>query len=256
MAASEQAISPMPCPASSRESKGMSSATPTRRRRLPAPTALLIDLALPAALFYGLRAYGVDDVTALVAGMVPPLLRSVYTVIRQRRIDPLGALILAGMVISLVTGIISDSPRQLLIRNAWVSAPLSLWTLATLWARRPIQFTVTRELMPARAPLMDHLWETDAGFRRAWRHITIVWGVLMLVDAGLRIVISMTLPIGMVPVIDTVISIVTVIGLQLPTHLIMRRTGYWWEILGPPERFARRPPHRSSIKEIAHVHAH
>lgn len=249
----------MPGTPDDREIRDMSTPTSPRKRRLPAPGGLLIDVALPAALFYLLRAYGVDDLTSLVVGMIPPLLRGVYTVIRKRSIDPLGAVILAGMLISLVTGLISDSPRQLLIRNAWVSAPLSLWTLATLWARRPIQFTATRELMPSRAPIMDHLWEVDAGFRRAWRHITILWGVLMLVDAALRILITMTLPIAMVPVIDTVISIVTVLALQVPTHLIMRRTGHWWEIFGPPERFARRPPrpeNPTQQMEIPHVRAH
>lgn len=218
----------------------------TPRRTLATARGLIIDIALPVVLFYGLRGLGVSELNALIVGMIPPFVHGVVSAIRKRSINVLSALVLLGMLLGLVAGLISGNPRELLIRNAWISAPLSVVTLASLWARRPINFTVTRDLMPRRAATMDRLWDTDEGFRLAWRRITIVWGILMLVDAALRILIAVTLPIGMVPVIDGVITAVTIVALQLPTHLFMLRTGHWWEVFGPPARFA--PPHRRPVE--------
>ncbi len=36
----------------------------------------------------------------------------------------------------------------------------------------------------------DQLWDTSAQFRRIWRVCTLIWGVGMLADAVVRVVIS------------------------------------------------------------------
>lgn len=200
---------------------------------LPAARGPLVDVAVPLVLFYGLRAVGVGEMPALIVGMIPPLARSVYTATRRRSIDALGALVLACMLHSLVVGLVSDNPRQLLVRSAWVSAPLSLWMLATLWAPRPMTFTITRELLPARTRLLDRLWDSDRRFRRAWRHITVVWAVFMLIDAALRIAFALTLPIDVVPALDMTVTVVTIVALQVPTHVLLHRTGHWQMLFGP-----------------------
>jgi hypothetical protein len=189
---------------------------------------LIMDIAAPVALFYLLHALGVGDVPALVASAAPPLLNALVTAVRERRVEPLAVAVLVATAASLLVTVIgSGGPRELLARGAWLSAPFGLWTLATLFTRRPLCYEVTRSLLVGRAAVMDRLWDTDPRFRRAWRAITVVWGVGALADSVLRIVMSTTLPVAVVPALDSALSIVTVVVLQPPTWFFLHRSGTW-----------------------------
>lgn len=188
---------------------------------------LVLDLAAPLALYYVLHACGVDDVVALAAGGVPPAITVIVTAVRHRRVDPLALAVVLAMVLALVAALIGGSPRELLARGAWLSAPFGLYTLVTLRCPRPICFEITRTMLPHRASVMDELWNTDERFRRAWREITVMWGVLLAVDAGLRIAMAATLPVPVVPALDTALTVATTVLLQVPTHLLLRRSGCW-----------------------------
>lgn len=198
----------------------------------PART-LVVDIAAPLATYYVLHACGVDDIVALTAGAVPPAITVVVTAVRSREVDVLATAVVLSMVVGLVGSLIGGSPRELLARGAWLSAPLGLYTLVTLWFPRPMCFEVTRTMLPRRAAVMDELWDANARFRRAWREITVMWGVLLAVDAGLRVVMASTLPVPVVPALDTALSLVTAVVLQVPTHLLIRRSGCWNQLFRP-----------------------
>lgn len=130
---------------------------------------LLVDVAAPLALFYGLHAAGVDDLTALVMGGAPPAIKTVVSVSRGCRVEPVALAVFVAMTVGTVASLITGDPRELLMRNALLSLPFGLWTLASLWLRRPLTFRVTQTLFPHRAALMEELWVADPRFRRAWR---------------------------------------------------------------------------------------
>ena len=207
-----------------RAAGSMRSGGPARDRR-PVTTpvnriaVVALDVAAPLALFYGLRGCGVGDVPALVASVVPPTVSIAATAVRRRSIDALAVAVLAGTALGVAAALLGGGPRELLARGAWFSASAGLWTLATLVRRQPLCYEVTRALLPRRAPVMDRLWENDGAFRAAWRSITVCWGLATLSDSALRIVVAYTLPVATVPIVDAVITIVTVIVLQVPTHL-------------------------------------
>ena len=188
---------------------------------------ILFDIVGPLALFYGLRAGGVSDTTALVIGMVPPLGNALHSLARERKTDAFGILVLAAMLLSLGASLFSGSPRELLVRNALITAPLGIWVLVTAWRGTPMSFQVTRTLLPGRAEAMDRLSDERPRFRRAWRQITVMWGILGLVDAAFRVYFALTLPVSAVPALDTAVTIATVVALQIPTHLFLLRSGCW-----------------------------
>ncbi|MBN9098427.1 MAG: hypothetical protein J0I49_10010 [Pseudonocardia sp.] len=201
---------------------------------------LVVDLAAPLVVYYVLHACGVDDVVALAAGGAPPALTVVVTALRRRRVEVLALAVVLSMVVGLAGSLVGGSPRELLARGAWLSAPLALYTLVTLWSARPMCFEVTRALLPRRVAVMDELWETNARFRRAWREITVMWGALLTVDAGLRVVMASTLPVSTVPALDTALTLATTVILQVPTHLLLRRSGCWEQLFRPRQGRARK----------------
>ncbi|MEJ2862782.1 VC0807 family protein [Actinomycetospora flava] len=209
----------------------------------PAVTTVLLDIAGPLIVYYVLHALGVDDLVALTASALPPLVHLVVTGVRDRRLPPIAVLALIALVAGLASALVAGSPRELLARDAWISAPLGLWMLITLRGR-PFCFTVTQTLLPHRAELMENLWITDAPFRRVWRTITAAWGAVGLADSALRVVMASTLPVPVVPALGTALGVVSIVLLQIPTHVLLRRAGYW-SVMFPPTATRWRGPRRA-----------
>jgi hypothetical protein len=128
---------------------------------------------------------------------------------------------------------VGGDPRALLVRGAWVSLPVALVVLWSLRHPQPLCYTVTRAMLPRRAAAMDELWETNPAWRLAWRRITVMWGVISIVDAVVRVVTAYTLPLDVVPAVDPVITVASVIVLQIPTHVLLRRSGSWHLVFSP-----------------------
>ncbi|HEY9335593.1 MAG TPA: VC0807 family protein [Kribbella sp.] len=197
------------------------------------PWLLVVDIALPLALFYGLKALGASDLTALVVGVVPGLISSAVSLARTRRTDLLGMAVVISMVASTVVAVMGGDARLLLVRNAWISLPFAGITLWSLRHPQPMTYVVTRALFARRAAVMDRLWETNARFRDAWKWITVWWGIATIIDGIVRVVVAYTMPISVVPATDPVITVATIVVLQVPTLVLLRRSGTWHLVFAP-----------------------
>lgn len=189
--------------------------------------SLVLDVVGPLVVYYVLHGLGVDDLVALTASALPPLAHVVLAAIRDRRLPPVAVVALIALLASLASALVAGSPRELLTRDAWVSAPFGLWMFLTLWRGRPFCFTATQTFLPRRAALMEHLWSTEAPFRRVWRSITATWGLVGVADSALRVVMAYSLPVPVVPALGAALGVVSVVLLQVPTHVLLHRAGYW-----------------------------
>ncbi|MBP2352209.1 hypothetical protein JOF29_003292 [Kribbella aluminosa] len=197
------------------------------------PWLLVVDIGIPLALYYGLKALGASDLTALLVGVIPGLISSAVSLVRTRRTDLVGMAVVISMVASSVIAVAGGDARLLLVRNAWISLPFAGITLWSLRHPQPLTYVVTRSMFAPRAALMDELWESDERFRNAWKWITVWWGIATIVDGVVRIGVSYTLPISVVPATDPVITIVTIVVLQVPTTVLLRRSGTWHRVFAP-----------------------
>ncbi len=197
------------------------------------PRLLVVDIALPLGLFYGLRALGASDLTALLVGVVPGLISSAVSLVRTRRTDLVGMAVVVSMVASSVVAVLGGDARLLLVRNAWISLPFAGITLWSLRHPQPLTYIVTLAMMPRRARVMEQLWETNARFRDAWKWITVFWGIATIIDGIIRIVLAYTLPISVVPATDPVLTVLTIVVLQVPTIVLLRRSGTWHLVFAP-----------------------
>ena len=98
-----------------------------RRRLLAHPLApgaltVLLGLAAPIALYYGLRAAGAGIVPSLIAGTAAPAGSAIVRAIRHRRIDALAVTVLTLLVLSAGVAVLAGSPRFLLAKDAALTA--------------------------------------------------------------------------------------------------------------------------------------
>jgi hypothetical protein len=192
---------------------------------LRSAATLLVDLVLPVALYYALRAGGVDQLVALLIGGAPPAARVAVTFIRTRRLDAIGALVAAAVALSVISSLIEGSPRTLLVRSALLGFPFALWMFASLCASRPLTYESAKALLPGRALALERAWAAEPTFRLVWRRLAVLWGCGLLLQATANVAMAYTLPIDMVPGLDTALWLGMFIVLQIITQIALHRTG-------------------------------
>jgi hypothetical protein len=189
------------------------------------------DLLVPTALIYVLLWLGSGLYMALLASAAVSAISALVSYRRgtgQQRFAPhMLALSLAGFAVALVTG----SARFLLAKESVLTALVGFWFIGSLWAARPLTYQFTRPLLERRfkwkSRSWELLWEQEPRFRRIWHVSTILWGVAMLIHAVVRVVLAYTLPVQVVPAMQTGMIIVTVLVMQVLTNTYYVCAGLW-----------------------------
>lgn len=208
------------------------SSSPGRDRRpggTRALAGLVFDIGAPIALYYLLHSLGVGNLAALGAGAALPALSAGYTLAVKRRADGVALFVLTTIVASILVSVIARDPRFLLAKDGLITGLWGLWFLASVPARRPAAFTLARPLLEGRKMFAvrdwDALWETEPAFRRIWRVSTVMWGTGLLTDAVIRVVMSYTLPVTVVPGLGGALWPVTFVVLQVVTNIYYQFAG-------------------------------
>jgi hypothetical protein len=171
-------------------------ATPGRADPRGIARSIIIGAICPYVLFQILSQHGVPTVEALSAGAVFPLGATLVSWLRVRRVDGIGIVMLALIIVGVVTSLISGTVRFFLVKESLLTGGFGVVCLVSLLAPRPLMFYFGRQFAtggdPARLAWYDGLWQYPA-FRFRIRLITVVWGVAYLVEALVRVVLSFVL---------------------------------------------------------------
>jgi hypothetical protein len=196
---------------------------------------LVVNVVAPLAVFYGLRAAGVDQWLALVLGVIPPGIRAAQTVAKRRRIDGLALFTLSILALSVAVSFLSGSPRFLLAKDGWMTGIAGIWILATL-PRTPFYFQAIRSFTTgATRERAETGWRESPAFRHMLRVATAIWGFGLVLDAGVRLVLAYSLPIDKVPLISGLQYVVVFAALELSSQVYVRRKGDWANLGTGPE---------------------
>jgi hypothetical protein len=149
----------------------------------------VFDVAGPLVAYQLLRSVGQSAVSALVLSGILPALGIVINVVRRHRIDAVGMLVLAGIVIGTILGVVTHDARLVLLEGSVPTAVFGLACLGSLWSRRPLIYRFSLEFMGEDSPRgreFSSLWQYPA-FRHAFNLFTVVWGVTYLAEAAARV---------------------------------------------------------------------
>lgn len=174
---------------------------------------LLLDVVLPLASYYVLRALGASIWTALLAGAALPVLRMAISLILRRRPSLTTLFTLMLLTAGTAIGLLTADARLMMARESYLTGVVGGWILLSLLWSRPLVFTATIGFMPRTAADEWHRsWETSGAFRRAMRGMTWGFGLAFLIDAAARVVMSYTLPLDLVPVASTALLILLLVA--------------------------------------------
>ena len=159
---------------------------------------IVFDLGGPLLVYTLLRSAGLSTVAALVISGILPALGIVIGAVVDRRLDIIGVVVLAGLVVGTVAGLVSHNARLYLVEGAVPSLVFALACLASLRSAKPLIYRFAVELLGPGTPKGREVvaaWRYP-GFRRAFRVITAAWGVAYLIEVAARLVVVETTSTG------------------------------------------------------------
>ena len=180
---------------------------------------LVFDLAGPLLVYSLLRSAGLSAVAALVISGVLPALGIVIGALVDRRLDVIGVVVLAGLLVGTLLGLTSHDARLYLLEGSVPSAVFALGCLFSLRLRRPLIFRLTLEVLgpdTRKGRGVAAAWRYP-GFRRAFRAITVAWGVGYLAETAIRVAIVATTSTGIALICSKLIPYVFAIVLSVWT---------------------------------------
>jgi hypothetical protein len=159
---------------------------------------LVFDVGGPLVTYALLRTAGLSTVLSLVLSGVLPAFGVALNAIQFRRVDVFGIMVLAGIAMGSVLGLTTHNARLYLVEGSVPSVAFSLACLASLRTRQPLIYRISLEFTgpdSAKGRQITEGWRYP-GFRRAFRIITVAWGIAYLFEAGIRMVVAETASTG------------------------------------------------------------
>ncbi len=115
---------------------------------------LIPTVVAPFLAYFALHLLGVADVPALCVAAVFPLVATIVTAVRNRRLDPIGALSIAVTVVGIVTAMLVHDPRLVLEANALPGLLVGVAVLGSAAIGRPLLAVFVRHAKVAASATM------------------------------------------------------------------------------------------------------
>ena len=184
----------------------------------------LVNVILPLAI-YNYAEAPLGEVKALLASSGPPILWSLVEFARHRRVDALSLLVVSGIVLSLLAMIGGGGLRFLQLREKLVTAGIGLVFLGSAAFGKPLIYQLARATMRRKSEAEAQEFEAlqvHAGFRRTMMVMTLVWGLGLLADAAVSVVLVFALSIREYLIVNPILGYGTMGALGLWTTLYAR----------------------------------
>ena len=181
----------------------------------------LVNFILPFVI-YNYAEAPLGEVPALLASSAPPILWSIVEFARHRRLDALSVLVVAGIVLSLLAMLGGGGAQFLQLREKLVTGVIGLAFLGSVLIRKPLVYELARASMRRKSEgeaQQFEAFQVHAGFRRTMTVMTLVWGVGLLADVAVAVVLVFTLSIRAYLIVNPIIGYGTIGALSLWTFL-------------------------------------
>ncbi|MEW2522663.1 VC0807 family protein [Actinacidiphila alni] len=190
---------------------------------------LVGDLVAPVVVYGVAHAVGAGTMTAALLAGAGCLPRQAVRLAGRRRLDGLGAAVLAAFVVGALLTLISGDPRVMALKDVvWPLAAGLVTAVSCRWGR-PVTFYLFRPLLtqgrPENRPLWDRVWAAGGPFRRCLRTLAALWAAVLLATAGAELALCLSLPADQAAAVPGVVPLVAVPLLLGATALYGARTG-------------------------------
>jgi hypothetical protein len=124
-----------------------------------------------------------NSLTALSIATMVPLVDNVIHLLKHRKLDAFGSLMLFTFVLTLVLVALGGSEKILLVRESLITGAVGFVFLGSLIFRRPLMYYLALRFI-GNVDFAGN-WQF-AYFRYVMRLMTLVWGIILVLEAAVR----------------------------------------------------------------------
>ncbi|MGQ5639572.1 MULTISPECIES: VC0807 family protein [unclassified Streptomyces] len=177
---------------------------------------LMLDVAVPLGSYYLFKdAFGMSTFAALAWSSVAPAARTVWAVVKERRVNGLAGLILVVNVVSLLLSFVSGDPRLMLAKDSAVSSTVGIGILVSVWLGKPMMTAGMKPFLVKGDEAKEAAWQRlvsgrsvrSAAFRQKEKVFSVVWGGALLLECVSRALGAYTIPVDTMVWLGTVFLI-------------------------------------------------
>lgn len=159
-----------------------------------------LDIAGPLIAYRLCRSVGLPTVWSLVISGSPPGFGVLVDYLRWRTLEVVGAIVLTGIAFSVILALISGSTRAVLLESALGNGAFGLVCFLSLWRHRPLLFYFIQTFYGGRhseeGADLEAAHDQIPEVRSYFRLVTVVWGVVYVVEAGALALLVQTVSTG------------------------------------------------------------
>ncbi|MEU2929682.1 VC0807 family protein [Streptomyces sp. NPDC007251] len=177
---------------------------------------LMLDVAVPLGSYYLFKdAFGMSTFAALAWSSVVPAVRTVWAVVKERRVNGLAGLILVVNVVSLLLSFVSGDPRLMLAKDSAVSSTVGIGILVSVWLGKPMMTAGMKPFLVKGDAAKEAAWQRllagqsvrSGAFRHKEKVFSVVWGGALLLECVSRALGAYTIPVDTMVWLGTVFLI-------------------------------------------------
>lgn len=140
----------------------------------PSFLPLILDVAVPVGSYYLLKnGFGMSTMAALGWSSVVPAVRTVWSVVKERKANALAGLILFVNVVGLALSLVAGDPRLMLAKDSGVSSAIGIGILVSVKLGKPMMTAGMKPFLikgdAAKSAAWDRLIVGSPRFRKAER---------------------------------------------------------------------------------------
>lgn len=194
--------------------------------RAMAPS-VVFGAVVPLGVYFAARPHLPTDAAALLVAGAFPAGWVLVEWVRRRQLDPIGSIVLLGFVAGAIASVaLGGNAFVLKVRESFFGGLFGVACLLSLLTRRPMMFHIGKVLSAGddedRRTAYDAMWELPTA-SRTFVTITVCWGIGLILEAGVRILLALTLPTGLFLAVTPAIAAVVFGGLFAFTVVWSRR---------------------------------
>jgi hypothetical protein len=186
--------------------------------------SLVINGAIPVVVYNFLLDYYSSFVSLLIATLIP-LGDNLFHIVKYRKADAFGLFMLTGFVLSLLAFVLGGNERLILLRESMVTGLLGLIFIASLFFTKPLIYHFAIRFTASDASekkgQFEKNWELPY-FRMVLRVMTAIWGIALLGEAIIKIILVYELSISVFLAVSQLIFY-GVIGVAILFTIVYRR---------------------------------
>lgn len=158
---------------------------------------LALDIVLPLIVVQAALRTGRTPIVALSLAAMFPLADTLIGIVWSRRVSIIGAISLTAILTGLGLAFVTGNALFAILKDSAFTLVFALIFLGSLASSRPLIFHLNAQMVdPAAGQALERAYDEQPGVRRAFRLLTLVWGLGLLAEAGLRVLVSFTLPVA------------------------------------------------------------